>query len=332
MVSAANRVRILLTHSNDMRANYYGPRALAALQEIGEVRLNDSNKLWSGSDVVAAAAGCGIIVADRQTEGPAEIFDSLPGLVAFVRVAVDIRNIDVAAASRNGVLVTQASPGFVPAVVEWIVGAMIDAARHTTDYAAAYRRGALPAARMGRQLHGSTVGIIGYGAIGSRLCEIAAALGMQVLVHDPYRQAPAPLRNVDKASLLREADFVVPLAVATAETENLIDAAALALMKGDAWLINASRGNLVDEGALAQALDQRRIAGAAMDVGRAQDQKPSPDLVRRYNVIATPHIGGLTPQAIEHQAMETTRQAAAIASGELPVGAVNAAEAHRLHR
>jgi len=324
--------RILLTHSPDTLRNYYGDRALAGLRQLGEVKLHGGADPLAGEALIAAAADCDLVVSYRQSPAPAPLFERLPRLVAFLRCAIDIRNIDVAAASRNGVLVTQASPGFVPAVVEWIVGAMIDAARHTTDYAAAYRRGALPAARMGRQLHGSTVGIIGYGAIGSRLCEIAAALGMQVLVHDPYRQAPAPLRNVDKASLLREADFVVPLAVATAETENLIDAAALALMKGDAWLINASRGNLVDEGALAQALDQRRIAGAAMDVGRAQDQKPSPDLVRRYNVIATPHIGGLTPQAIEHQAMETTRQAAAIARGELPVGAVNAAEAHRLHR
>ena len=97
---------------------------------------------------------------------------------------------------------------------------------------------------------------------------------------------------------LAAADFVVPLAVATPETENLIDAAALARMKPTAWLINASRGNLIDEAALAQALDAQRIAGAAMDVGRAPDQMPSPGLAARPDVIATPHIGGLTPEAI----------------------------------
>ncbi len=323
-------MRILLTHNNDMRANYYGERALAALREAGDVRLNESDHVLGADDVIDAARDCELIVADRQTALPAAIFDALPGLLAASRVAVDIRNIDVAAASRNGVLVTQASPGFVAAVAEWIIGAMIAASRHTVDYVAGYRAGDQVPPRMGRQLAGSSLGVIGYGAIGARLCELGAALGMRVLVHDPYKQTPPPLQQVDRASLLREADFVVPLAVATPETENLIDAAALALMKPTAWLINASRGNLVDEEALAAALDRRRIAGAAMDVGRAPDQMPSPALAARADVIATPHIGGLTPEAIAHQAMETTRQVAAIVRGEIPPGAVNARDARRL--
>jgi D-3-phosphoglycerate dehydrogenase len=209
---------------------------------------------------------------------------------------------------------------------------MIDAARHTTDYASAYRGGTVPDARMGRQLQGATLGVIGYGAIGSRLCAVARALGMRVLVHDPYKAVAPPLEAVDLSGLLAAADFVVPLAVATPETENLIDAAVLARMKPTAWLINASRGNLVDEAALAQALDDQRIAGAAMDVGRAPDQMPSPGLAGRPDVIATPHVGGLTPEAIAHQALEAVRQCAVIVRGEAPEGAVNAAHATRLVR
>jgi D-3-phosphoglycerate dehydrogenase len=124
----------------------------------------------------------------------------------------------------------------------------------------------------------------------------------------------------------------VPLAVASEETENLIGAAALARTKPTAWLINASRGNLVDEAALAAALDARRIAGAVLDVGRAPDQMPSPHLARRADVIATPHIAGLTPAAIEHQAVETAHQAAALIRGEIPPGAVNADKATKLAR
>jgi D-3-phosphoglycerate dehydrogenase / 2-oxoglutarate reductase len=328
----AAKVRVFLTHSPDMLANYYGERALAELRAVAEVKLNPVGRVITMPELVAAAGDCQIIISDRQTPGEAIVFDSLPDLVVFERVAVDIRNIDVAAASRNGVLVTQASPGFIPAVAEWIVGAMVDAGRHVTDYSSQYRKSSRAEPIMGRQLRGATLGVIGYGAISAYLCNLAVALGMRVLVHDPYKTVAAPLEAASKDRVLGEADFVVPLAVAIPETENLIDAAALSRMKKTAWLINASRGNLVDEGALEKALDEKRIAGAALDVGRAPDQMPSPHLARRADVIATPHIAGLTPEAIEHQAVETARQAAALIRGEIPAGAVNTDKATRLSR
>ena len=95
-------------------------------------------------------------------------------------------------------------------------------------------------------------------------------------------------------------------------------------MRPSAYFINLSRGNLVDEAALAAALRESRIAGAAMDVGRARDQMPTPDLARLPNVIATPHIGGLTPPAIESQSLETVQQVETIIKGGAPMGAVNA--------
>jgi D-3-phosphoglycerate dehydrogenase len=156
---------------------------------------------------------------------------------------------------------------------------------------------------------------------------------MRVMVSDPHVRVGDPnFTQTDLPTLLTRADFVICLALATAETENLMNAASFARMKKDAYFINASRGNLVDEAALEAALNERRIAGAAMDVGRAPDQMPSPHLARRPDVIATPHIGGLTPEAVAHQALETTRQVAAIVAGEIPVGAVNAEHAHRLAR
>ena len=96
--------------------------------------------------------------------------------------------------------------------------------------------------------------------------------------------------------------------------------------------MNLSRGNLVDEAALERALDEKRIAGAALDVGRAPDQMPSPHLARRPDVVATPHMGGLTQAAIEGQAMETVAQVAEILQGRVPNGAVNAEHANRLRR
>ncbi len=201
---------------------------------------------------------------------------------------------------------------------------MVDLARGIADATLAYRAGAPPAARMGRQLRGSTLGIIGYGHIGTRLAQLGQALGMRIMVCDPYVRIVEPeIRQTDLGTLLVEADFVVVLAVATAETENLIGADELGWMKPRAFLINVSRGNLIDEAALAAALREGRIAGCAMDVGRAPDQMPSPELARLPNVIATPHIGGLVPEAIAHQALETTRQVAAILAGQAPPGAVN---------
>ena len=288
------------------------------------MKLHDGDAALDAAGLVAAAQDVDIIVADRVTEGRGEIFPQLPKLRAMVRCAVDIRNIDVAAASDVGVLVTRASPGFVPAVAELAIGFMVDLSRGVSRATADYHAGRTPEVAMGRQLSGSRIGIVGYGSIGRYLAPLARALGMEVMVADPFAiPNDLTIQHVPLDELMAQADYVVCLAVANEQTENLIDAAALAKMQNHAVFINLSRGNLVDEAALAAALRENRIAGAAMDVGRAPDQMPSPDLAKLPNVIATPHVGGLTPQAIEHQALETVRQVASIIKGEAPNGAVN---------
>ena len=245
----------------------------------------------------------------------------MPKLVAFLRCAIDIRNIDVAAASRAGVLVTQASAGFVTSVSEMVFGFLIELSRGITRSTIEYRAGRVPQAQMGRELKGSTLGVVGYGAIGKEVVRIGKALGMRVLIHDPYVKV---IKQSGLDVLLKESDYVVPLAVATAETENLMNAAAFAKMKPGAFFINVSRGSLVDEAALEAALDSGRLAGCAIDVGRAPDQMPTPRLAARPDVIATPHTAGLTLPAIEHQSLETVAQAAEILKGRVPKGAVNA--------
>lgn len=313
-------MKILLTHSPEAMANYYGARALAGLRAAGEVKLNEKSRSLEGEALIRAAEDCDLIVSYRQSPGPAELFERLPRLVAFLRCAIDIRNVDVAAASKAGVLVTQASAGFVTSVTELVVGFLVDLSRGITDAATSYRQNRVPKARMGNELKGSTLGVIGYGAIGREVVRVGKALGMRVLVNDPYQT----VQQVPLDTLLRESDYVVPLAVATAETENLIGKDAVSKMKQGAYLINVSRGNLVDEAALEAALDSGRLAGCAMDVGRAPDQMPTPRLAARKDVIATPHTAGLTLPAIEHQSMETAAQAAEIVLGKAPKGAVNA--------
>jgi D-3-phosphoglycerate dehydrogenase / 2-oxoglutarate reductase len=308
-----------------MRRDYYGERSLSGLRAVADVKLHEGDDALDAAGLIEAARDVDIIVADRMTQGPGAIFSKLPNLRAFVRCAVDIRNIDVEAASTAGVLVTQASPGFVQSVAELAVGYMVDLSRGVSRATADYHAGRMPEVMMGRQLAGSRIGIIGYGSIGRYLAGIAKVLGMEILVADPFVAiGDAAIQHVPLDDLLARADYVVCLAIANEQTENLIGQAALARMQPHACFINLSRGNLVDEAALATALRENRIAGAALDVGRAPDQMPTLELAKLPNVIATPHVGGLTPQAIEHQSAETVRQVAVIIEGEAPVGAVNA--------
>jgi D-3-phosphoglycerate dehydrogenase len=324
-------ITLFLTHSPTALRNYFGPRALAALEAVADVRRNPSEDEWTPEALADAARGCEIIVSDRRAQADADLLARLPRLLAFCRCAVDIRNIDVSAASARGILITQASAGFMASVSEWIVGMLVDLSRHISPTVAQYQAGQVPSAVMGRELRGSTLGIIGYGQIGRYLADLALAFGMRVCVADPHARVQHPqLKPVTLAELLARSDHVVCLAAATADTENLMNDAAFAAMKPTATFINASRGNLVDEAALLRALNAGRLAGCALDVGRAPDQMPSPELARHPRVRATPHIGGLTPPAIEHQSLEVAAQVAEIVQGRVPKGAVNAEHARRL--
>ncbi|HEX7935606.1 MAG TPA: hydroxyacid dehydrogenase [Paraburkholderia sp.] len=323
--------KVFVSHPPQLLDHYFGERASAALAKFAEVAYNREDRELTTAELAEAARDADVIIAYRQTAAPRALFEALPKLAAFVRCAVDIRTVDVNAASEMGVLVTQASAGFVPSVSEWVIGAMLDLARSTTAYAEAYHRRETPAPKMGRELRGSTVGLIGYGQIARYLCHLALVFGMRVLVADPYATVDdARLHHVGFDELLAQSDFVVCLAPANAQTANLMSAQAFAAMKSDAYFINAARGELVDDAALLATLERGHLAGCALDVGRAADQMPASVLAAHPRVIAAPHIGGLTPGAIEHQSMETVAQTEALFQGRMPAGAVNAAHAFRL--
>ncbi len=324
---------VFLTHPPEALSVYYGACAVAALKAIADVRFNTAGRELSQSELARAAQDCDAIISYRQTPATAELFNQLPNLVAFLRCAVDVRNIDIAAASAQGILVTQASAGFVGAVAEMVIGLMIAVSRGIVAYAESYHAGRVPAAKPGSELRGLTAGVIGYGRISRYLCDLCAAIGLRVLVADPYvANVENNVTKVELKTLLAQSDFVIPLAVATAETENLMDADAFEQMKPGAFFINVSRGNLVDEAALLRALENGKLTGCALDVGRDPDQMPTPALAAHPKVIATPHIGGLTPQSVEHQAIETVRQLEAILRGEPPIGSLNTEKASRLAR
>ena len=322
---------VFVSHPTSKLPQYFGSRASAALEALATVRYNPHDRELDNAEIAAIAHDCAFVISYRQTAADAALFAALPQLAAFLRCAIDIRNIDVDAASGHGVLVTQASAGFITSVSEWTIGAMIDLSRHMTSAAESYHAGTVPSPQMGRELRGSTLGLIGYGQIGRQLCQLAMAFGMRVVVHDPYARAAQPgIVQCELQPLLQQSDYVVCLATATPETENLMGRKTFAAMRPGAYFINPSRGNLVDEDALREALDSGHLAGCALDVGRAPDQMPTPTLARHPKVIANPHIGGLTPPAVEHQALETVQQVGAMIEGRMPQGAVNESHATRL--
>jgi D-3-phosphoglycerate dehydrogenase len=325
-------IRILLTHPPHAR-QWYGAKALDSLSSLGEVVTREVNRDWELDELLEVASSCDVVVSDRSTPAPAVFFEGAESVVALVRCAMDVRNIDLESASANGVLVTHAGPGFVAAVAEWILGQMVNLARSLPDYLLDYRRGRVPDPVMGRQLSGKVVGIIGFGNIGRYLAPVLKAMGMTILVHDPRVEVPRDLADsVDFLMLLKTSDVIVCLAAHTDATENMIDSQALATMKSGALFINASRGGLVDEEALEHALDSGKLGGVALDVGRDFDNLPSLRLARRPDVVATPHIGGMVPEAIEFQALQTVDQVGKILSGTLPEGALNPEAALRLQK
>ena len=289
-------MRVFVTHNPEDLEAYYG-RALPELTAIADVVLNPLDRDLTTTELIEHAVDCEAIVAHRATPGEAAAFEQLPELVAFLRTAVDISTIDVDAASKNGVLVAHAEKSFVPSTAELALALLMDTARNVSVSTLDYQHGAEPPQRGGRQLRGQVAGIIGYGAVGSYLAQLLADVGMSVLVTDPYVTEVADgMERVSLDELLGRSDAVFPLAPANAETENLIDAAALAKMRRGTTLINVSRGELLDEAAVAEALESGQLGSLGLDVGRAADQRPSADLAGRAGVVATPHLGGLTPE------------------------------------
>ena len=323
-------MRVFVTHNAEDLQAYYG-RSLPELEAIAQVVTNPLERDLTIDELVEAAADCHVIVAHRSTPGPAEVFDRLPELVAFLRCAVDISTIDVDAATRAGVLIARAAKSFVPSTAELALGLLIDCARSISASNLDYQAGIEPPQRNGWQLAGHTAGIIGYGAIGSHLANLLIAVGMDVVVSDPFvTETPPPVEHVSQDQLLARSDVVFPLAPAVPETRHLISETTLAQMKPGATLINVSRGDLVDEQAVLAALDNGRLRAFGADVGTAPDQRPPIGVAAHPGVVATPHLGGLTPQNADAQAASSVEQVASMLAGEDPPRAVNAEHATRL--
>ncbi|MEQ3553823.1 NAD(P)-dependent oxidoreductase [Pseudonocardia nematodicida] len=309
---------ILLTHRTTAREMWFGDAAVAALRASGPVRTNPADTPYDGPGLVEAARGCPVVVLDRETALPREVLAELPDLVAVARSGVDCSRVDVEAASAAGVLVVPAEPGYVESTAELVLALLLSAARGIPRYARAYAVGAPAAPELGSELASSTVGVVGHGRVGRRVARLLDAFGADVLVTDPFLSEVDGRSVVPLEDLASRSDFVVLLTAATEQTRHLVCEPVLRAMRPDAWLVNCSRGQVVDEDALHRALERGGIAGVAMDVGSGHDEMPHPRFQGRDDVIATPHIGNLTGAGLGRQPMNTAHHVAELLAGRIP--------------
>jgi D-3-phosphoglycerate dehydrogenase len=240
-----------------------------------------------------------------------EHFAVAPRLRLVARYGVGCDAVDLQAARRHGVLVTNTPGANAQAVAEMTVGLMLAALRQTIDADRAARAGDW-SARVGRELGTSVVGIVGYGRIGQAVHQLLQGFGSPVLVHDPYLPDAAVTR-VELEELAGQADVITLHAPPTSQP--LVDGRLLDLMRDGTVLINTARAALIDEHAVARALQSGRLGALATDV--LTDDKASP-LLDPPNVIITPHIAGQTIQAVDRMGMAAAEECVRVLAQALP--------------
>jgi D-3-phosphoglycerate dehydrogenase len=285
---------------------------------------------WRGQDaqpLIEAVADVQAVLV-RVAKFTAEVIQAGKQLKVIGKHGVGTDNIDIPAATRHGVIVTNTPQANSTSVAEHALALLLAVARRIgeTDRDLAHGTMRTQKVYQGVELSGKVLGVIGLGSAGFRLARMAGqGLGMRVLGFDPYKSPwPEGIEQCREiAPLLAQADFVsihVPL---TKETRNLIGEAALAAMKPTAIVVNTARGGIVDEAAIAVALTAGRIAGAGLDVIEDEPLKPTHPLNGVPNLILTPHMAGVTEEAMMHMAQDSAEEILRVLKGERPKYPVN---------
>jgi D-3-phosphoglycerate dehydrogenase len=297
---------------------------LTAADEQGWAAMESAHgyQVATRTDVASVANGA-------QWLGGAALIERCNHLLAVCSAGAGYDVIDVEACTRAGVAVCNNSGPGAEAVAEHALGFMLDLAKKITAADRVLRGGALGdrLALRGSQLLGKTLGVIGLGAIGSRLVELCAPLGMEVLVFDPYLDdLTAQVRGVQRVTLselVERSDFVQVTCPLTAETQGLIGREQFAAMKPTAFFITTARGPVHDEAALLDALSSGGIGGAGLDVFHEEPPRADNPLLHLDNVIATPHTAGITVEAARDIAVATATQWQTIFDGRMPPRLLN---------
>ena len=266
----------------------------------------DKDKLLA---VIDQYDGLAIRSATKATE---KIINVATNLKVIGRAGIGVDNIDRAAASKKGVIVMNTPFGNMITTAEHAIAMMFAVARQIPEASASTHAGKWEKSNfMGVELTGKTLGVIGAGNIGGIVCERALGLKMKVVAYDPFlseeRAEKLGVQKVDLDGLLTRADFITLHVPKTEQTNNILNAEAIAKMKPGVRVINCARGGLVDEAALAEALKSGHVAGAAFDVFEVEPATDSP-LFNLPNVVCTPHLGAATTEAQENVAVQVAEQ------------------------
>ena len=267
----------------------------------------------------------------------ARVIESAPRLRVVGRFGIGVGNIDVDAATRRGIPVTNVPVYCLDEVAEHVIALTLSLRRRTLAFDRAVREGnwSLHTGMPIHRLSGQTLGILGYGRIGAAVAARARALGIQVIAHDPTMRTGNlvdGVQAVDLAGLATRSDVLTLHAPLTAATRRIIDAAFLAQMKPSAVLINAARGPLVDQDALAAALHAGAIAGAGLDVFDPERLPPDHPLLSAPNLVLTPHVAFYSEESVDELRRQAAEAVAAILDGRTPASVIKEVELGRTDR
>ena len=324
MPGAASRPSILITY----------PLPEAAVQMArarAQVDIHGETKPLGRSELLARLRGRQGLICLITELIDDTLLASCPDLRVVANVAVGFNNVDVAAATRRGVLVTNTPDVLTDTTADFAWALLMATARHVVEGDRYVRAGKWKqwdfGLLLGADIHGKTLGVVGFGRIGRAMARRALGFGMRVLYHDAAPADAATERElratrVDLPGLLRESDFITLHTPLLAETHHLINASSLKTMKKTAYLINASRGPVVDEAALAQALKDGWIAGAGLDVFEDEPQV-HPELIGLDNVVLAPHIGSASHDTRLKMATLAVENCLSALEGKTPPTPVN---------
>jgi len=306
--------------------------ALARLREVAEVQLNpDSTHIITKPELMAALRHNDYLLCLLHDRVDAEVINASPNLRLIASMAITPAGVDVAAATARRIPVTAIPPFVTEATADLHWAVLLAVARRVVEGDRALRSGIFPGSQsmhfVGGEVNGKTLGIIGLGSVGEAVARRARGFRMRILYTkrrrlDEARETALGVEYRSLDDLLKESDFVSVNAVLSPETVHLIGQRELALMRPSAYLVNTARGPIVDEKALVRALEEKRIAGAALDV---YEREPlvEPGLINLANVVLTPHLGSAALDTRERVAGILVDNAIAVIEGHRPPNLYN---------
>ena len=304
------------------------PNVLARLGEVGEIRNWEKPGRCPAEVLEKEVADVDAVLGtDRWT---AELMDKATRLRIIALTAVGFDGVDVAAATERGIIVTNTAGSLTDTVADLVFALMLGVARRVCESERWLRAGqwkTLGVTPMGWDVHHATLGILGLGRIGAAVADRARGLQMKVLYYDTVRREDLEQQYgyqfVDLDTLLKESDFITLHTALSPETKGLIGESALAKMKPTAFLINTSRGPVVDEAALIKALQEKRIAGAGLDVFEKEPIDLENPLLKMENVVTLPHVGSATEATRQAMVDLAADNILAVLQGKPPLTPVN---------